>query len=105
MNMTSGNLSTAIGSGAVTTGYEEVVVGSNNIVDTSQTIGSWVPTDNIFVVGNGAPPIGDQPATYSDALVVQKNGNTTFYKDVTVQGSFHAPKQGDISMGQFAGGS
>ncbi len=45
---------------------------------------TWVPTDRLFVIGNGQPDIN--LALNSDALVMLKNGNTTLNGQLTLDG-------------------
>ena len=79
---------------------------------------NWIPTDDLFIIGNGAPVLspsgalqynsaGNVVVTPSNALVVKKNGDTTVYGNLTVSGSSNVVlinPAGDISMGGFISG-
>lgn len=65
--------STAMGKETTARSYAETVLGSLNTTYTPTSQLDWIPTDRLFVVGNGDPFIGGFP---SDALVMLKNGNT-----------------------------
>ncbi|MBA4373329.1 MAG: hypothetical protein C0402_10780 [Thermodesulfovibrio sp.] len=65
----SGFASTAMGADTTAASCEETVIGRyNNPV--FGNVNSWVPTDRLFVIGNGT-----SDAARSDAVVVLKNGN------------------------------
>jgi len=67
--MATGEHSTAMGFGSIAQAYSSTVVGQWNKFE--GTFDSWVPTDPLFVVGNGT----DGP-NRSNAFEVKKNGNT-----------------------------
>lgn len=56
--------------------YNEIVLGSQNTSVFGDTL-NWVPTDRLFVIGNGS-------GAPSDALVMLKNGNTTLKGSLTL---------------------
>lgn len=64
-----GNYTTAIGYGTIAQSFSETAVGSFN-KSTGGSPTSWVPSEPIFVVGNGA-----STASRSTAMTVLKNGN------------------------------
>jgi Head domain of trimeric autotransporter adhesin len=66
-----GEYTMALGNNIYAHDYTETVLGQNNVVSTGST-DSWVATDNLFVIGNGA-----DDSHHSNALVVKKNGDTT----------------------------
>lgn len=75
--------------------FAMVAVGQyNEIISGSST--SWVPTDPLFVIGNGTAWNNT-----SNAMVVLKNGDTTINGKLNVTGQVTIPAQGDIQMGQF----
>lgn len=70
--------STAMGRGPIANAYYETVMGSFNTNAVSPTANLWIATDRLFTVGNGSSPVAK-----SNALVILKNGNTTFTGNVT----------------------
>lgn len=76
-----GDISTAFGLNTVAQSYDEVAIGSLNTNFGSAS--TWVPTDPLFQVGD-SDPSGSTP---SDALLILKNGNSTFGGDLHVDGS------------------
>jgi hypothetical protein len=118
-----GNNATASGDGGFAIGnhvtaayYNSIVVGQWNAPISGSSSGNVAssPTDPLFVVGNGA-----DSGNLSNALVILKNGNTTFNGTTTVDGNatvtgnlttvggaslsgnVSVQPQGDILMGQF----
>jgi trimeric autotransporter adhesin len=83
-NTASGNNSTVSGYGNTVSGYYASGFGNNLIAQSSTsfvtgannlaqgTPGSWIPTDDLFVMGNG-----DSGAARSNAFTTLKNGQTT----------------------------
>ncbi|HOK24920.1 MAG TPA: tail fiber domain-containing protein [Bacteroidales bacterium] len=71
----------ALGESVTAEASNSIVVGYNNITNSAYKRDEWEPTDPLFVVGNGGT------GTPSNAMVVQKNGNTTIYGNLTVTGS------------------
>lgn len=72
-----------------------VVVGMSNIPTVNGNKTNWVPTDPIFIVGNGtdgSEPLGQETGApaQSDAFVIYKSGRIIIPK-----------RQGDILMGEF----
>ena len=72
-----GAFSEATGRGAVALGVQtrapskfEFVVGCNNTIYTPGADNDWIPTDRLFVIGNGMTP-----EARSNAMTVLKNGN------------------------------
>jgi hypothetical protein len=80
-----GLLTTASGQFTIAQASHSLVIGRNNIAQGNPT--QWIPTDDIFVIGNGA-----SSAARSNAFAVQKNGNATF------QGVVRCAPGGDIPM-------
>jgi hypothetical protein len=64
----SGDASTAMGETTTAKPYASLAIGRYNIV--SGTPGSWVATDPLFIIGNGA-----NAGSPSNAMTVLKNGN------------------------------
>lgn len=64
-----GDYSIALGNQTWAEAYNSFVIGRHNIHSGSQT--SWVSTDPLFVIGNGADIFN-----HNNALTVYKNGNT-----------------------------
>ena len=77
----SGMFSVALGQKTTACSYGEVVVGQYNTTYTPSSI-DWNSNDRQFVVGNGNVTfnerLGDFVETYSNALVVYKNGQSEF---------------------------
>ena len=71
-------LSTAIGNVVESYSHNSIVMGSYNVVKTgqSQTGDPIVPTDDLFVIGNGFKNPTTGIATYSNALEIRNNGHT-----------------------------
>ncbi len=76
----SGEYATALGCATNASSFCETAVGSLNTAATNPSATTWVGTDRLFVIGNGATPFAR-----SDALVVLKNGDTTFSGNVKVK--------------------
>ncbi|WP_298418428.1 hypothetical protein [uncultured Kordia sp.] len=75
--------STAIGRQLNANSMAEIQLGQySNFV--SGSTDTWVPTDRLFVIGNGQEDIN--LALNSDALVMLKNGNTTLNGTLTIDG-------------------
>ena len=74
----SGEGSTAMGLRTTAKSYFETAIGSNNTDYTPVSTTSINAIDRLFVIGNGDPN-----GASSDALVMLKNGNTTFSGTVT----------------------
>ncbi|MBQ4820605.1 tail fiber domain-containing protein [Aquimarina sp. MMG016] len=75
--------STAIGRQLNANSMAEIQLGQySNFV--SGSLDTWVPTDRLFVIGNGQEDIN--LALNSDALVMLKNGNTTLNGTLTIDG-------------------
>ncbi len=86
-----GASSVAAGEGIWSSSFRSVVLGSFNHEVGSYSQDVWVPTEPIFVVGNGTGKPSDPPAKRnSNALVILKNGDIQIPK-----------RQGDILMGEF----
>jgi hypothetical protein len=71
----------ALGESVTAEAANSFVIGYNNVTSGGYTRDEWVLTDPLFVIGNGGS--GSQ----SNAMLVQKNGNTTIYGNLTVTGS------------------
>lgn len=76
------------------TSMSQFVVGNYNVLGGNPH--SWVPTDDLFTVGNG----GDDQHR-SNAFSVKKNGDTTVAGNLTVVNAIIVQPQGDLSMGAF----
>ncbi len=75
----SGQRSIAIGEGSKSVSLGQITIGINNtdIIATNPLF--FIPTDPLFVIGNG---VADNQT--SDALVMLKNGNTTFQGNIKI---------------------
>ena len=80
-NTAAGYNSHMTGTGLNSHSYRQILFGSYNKTASGQDIDSWVATDHLFVIGNGATS-----GARSDALVMLKNGNTTATGDWTIDG-------------------
>ncbi|RLA00113.1 MAG: hypothetical protein DRQ47_09980, partial [Gammaproteobacteria bacterium] len=69
-----GAFSVAMGLNATAQPFSSTVIGSYNVVSGNET--SWVPTDPLFVVGNGTSDLDR-----SNALTILKNGNVGIGED------------------------
>ena len=92
VTVASGNYSTASGYYTTAAALSSFAVGQWNVGNGNRS--TWVPTDPLFEVGNGA-----SATAKADALVVYKNGNSQ------VHGTFRCAAGGDISMGSFTAGT
>jgi len=92
-NVVKGDISTAIGFGLQTNSFLELVVGSNNIrLDPDEIeIDTWQELDPIFTVGNG-----ESWTNTSNAFQILKNGDATFYDNLTVNKDLFV--EGDFSI-------
>jgi hypothetical protein len=101
LSTASGRYSTASGYAVTASGYAQFAVGRYNIPQGSPN--SWVPTDDLFIVGNGsiADINGHGTILASDAFVVKKNGNTTVFGTLTAN-SFVGPPSGNIQTPRAA---
>jgi hypothetical protein len=70
-----GTYSTVMGQGTRANPFASLVIGRSNIVSGSST--SWIPSDPLFVAGNG------DATTASNALTLLKNGNLTIAGTLT----------------------
>ena len=75
------------------------MIGRLNVSQGNPT--TWVPTDDLFVVGNGD---ADEWVP-SNAFVVHKNGNVRAAGNVQSKGGFRTPPMGDLDMGSFTAGT
>ena len=73
----SGTTSTAMGDNTTAQSFVETAIGTYNTNYTPNSATAWDLTDRLFVIGNGTSSVK------SDALVMLKNGNTTFSGTVT----------------------
>jgi hypothetical protein len=109
--------SIVMGSGAISFGWGSValgiatraqafgvtVVGYSNVAQGNTT--DWVPTDDLFVVGNG--PEGGYDSNEeqrNNAFVVHKNGNTRVGGNLDVKGTVRVKPSGDLLMGEYTAG-
>ncbi|HEY0655615.1 MAG TPA: tail fiber domain-containing protein, partial [Chryseosolibacter sp.] len=87
LHQISGYGGAAIGSWLSSRSFSEIVLGHGNTDVAAASNIAWVPTDRLFVLGNGAP-LGltdlTQPPNKSDALVILKNGNTRLHGQLTI---------------------
>ncbi len=74
---------TAIGRQLTANSMAEIQLGQYSKF-VSGSADTWVPTDRLFVIGNGQEDINQ--ALNSDALVMLKNGNTTLNGTLTIDG-------------------
>lgn len=81
---TSGEYSVAIGQGATAQSDQQIVVGTYNIIQSVYS--TWVPTDELFTVGNG-----ESDEARSNAFVIKKNGDTAIYGNLAVSGNITNP--------------
>ncbi|WP_299216158.1 hypothetical protein [uncultured Aquimarina sp.] len=78
--------SVAIGYRTLAQSKEQITIGTHNTI-ASGDLNNWVPTDRLFVIGNGdADSNGGGSSSRSDALVMLKNGNTTLNGSLTIDG-------------------
>jgi len=83
VTIASGSNSTAMGVGTSALSNGETAIGSHNTTYTPTSNTAWDAADRLFVIGNGPP--GGIP---SDALVMLKNGNTTFSGTISASAFF-----------------
>ena len=74
----SGETSTSMGLGTTSESFAETVMGTYNTDYTPTSTNSYTSSDRLFVIGNGT-----STSALSNALVMLKNGNTTFSGTVT----------------------
>jgi len=86
-----GDYSVTMGKGNTAETYGETILGINSTVSTGN-VTTFVPTDRLFVIGNGTANNAK-----SDALVMLKNGNTTINGDLKVN-EVHATDSGNADM-------
>ncbi|MDG1213114.1 MAG: tail fiber domain-containing protein [Flavobacteriaceae bacterium] len=81
-NEASGLASTAFGFQNTANSYLEFVVGANNIISDPDDIeiDDWQELDPLFTVGNGS-----SSSNKSNAFQILKNGDATFYDNLTVK--------------------
>ena len=110
-NNTSGDYSQALGYAVAAQSYAQTVIGQYNVIPQFNST-QWVPTEELFTIGNGT-----SQATPSNAMVVKKNGDTQINGKLTVSGSSGGlvvsgtnnvvliNPAGDLSMGAFTTGT
>lgn len=81
--ISSGDKSLSIGNGITSKSFAETAIGLFNTDYTPTSTNAWSATDRLFVIGNGI-----NSGSRSDALIIQKNGNTTM---PTTTGAFSPP--------------
>lgn len=118
---TSSKNSIAVGNGVITYRWGQIVLGTYNVFTENWT-DTTLPTDEIFIIGNGT-----SDTARSNAFVIKRNGDAQLTASLTVQGrrdpaevvndpattkiipqtgqEVLIPEQGDISMGEFRNGS
>ncbi len=94
----SGDRATAMGINTRADSYASVAFGRYNLSQGDRSY--WIPTDDLFVVGNGL-----SSGTESNAFVVHKNGNVRAAGGVQSRGGFRTPPMGDLDMGEFTAGT
>lgn len=99
-NKTYGMLSFASGSSLIAKSYGSFVIGNGNVAQGDENI--WVPTDDLFVIGNRPRtiPLSEK----SNAFVVHKNGITRAAGVIESKEGIRVPPGGDIPMGVFTAG-
>jgi hypothetical protein len=70
----------ALGESVTAESVNSFVIGYNNITNSNYSRAEWVPTDPLFVIGNGGS------GSPSNALVVYKNGNMLVNGTITASG-------------------
>ena len=80
-NSSIGDLSTALGYGTNAQSFGEIAIGTYNTDYTPTSTSVFSATDRLFVIGNGISSVK------SNALVMLKNGNTTFGGSLAVNGN------------------
>ena len=78
----SGIVSTAIGRNTIAPSAYETAIGYNNTTYSPSSTTDWIPSDRLFVIGNGGAGAGP-----NDALTVFKNGNLVVNGDAAKPGS------------------
>lgn len=76
--LTYGENTFSVGDENYANSYGEIVFGQFNDTAAISHIDSWVATDRLFTIGNGT-----SSGSESNALVMLKNGNTTFSGNIT----------------------
>lgn len=111
-NNTSGDYSQALGYAVAAQSYAQTVIGQYNVIPPQLDSNNWVPTDELFTIGNGT-----SQAAPSNAMVVKKNGDTQINGKLTLSGSSGGlvvsgtgsvvliNPAGDLSMGAFTTGT
>jgi hypothetical protein len=89
----SGLYSAAIGYGANANSLGMIALGFCNTITSGQSVNNWVPTDDLFVIGNGT-----FPTSRSNAVTIKKDGTTSLHGSVFVG----TPSTGSLS---FLGGT
>ena len=92
-SVASGDYSVSASRGAATSEYQ-MAVGAYSLPGGDPH--NWVATDALFTIGNGLD--AGHPA---NALLVQKNGDTTVNGNLNVTKAIIVQPQGDLSMGTF----
>jgi len=82
-----GAKSVAIGHGVKAQSFGSVVIGDQNVLSDTYNTDTWVPTDPLFVVGNGygATEGSHGSPIRSNALMILKNGNFGIGADSPVE--------------------
>lgn len=95
-----GDFSTALGYFTTARGYMSTVLGRYNAIETvAPNAGQWVPTDPLFIIGNGDGVSTIPTVKNRNAVVVYKDGKTDLNGDVKVKGVIRTTvAAGDIQM-------
>ncbi|AHF93187.1 calcium-binding protein [Opitutaceae bacterium TAV5] len=97
-NSASGNYTAAFGEHIQSQASNLFAIGRRNVPQGNKT--AWIPTDDLFVVGNGDSNTGD-----SNAAVIHKNGTLRSSGYIESKLGIRIPPGGDIPMGTFTQGN
>lgn len=87
----SGNTTLAIGYNTTAQSFSSFVLGQYNISPGTYSTTSWVPTDPLFVIGNGT-----STTVRNNALTVLKNGNVLIDKATQVNSTYKLDVNGKM---------
>lgn len=87
----SGNTTLAIGYNTTAQSFSSFVLGQYNIAPGTYSTTSWVPTDPLFVIGNGT-----STTARNNALTVLKNGNVLIDKATQVNSTYKLDVNGKM---------
>jgi hypothetical protein len=95
-----GGYSTALGHGTTAGSFGEIAIGSYNTLAAEPDLWTWVETDRLLTIGNGA-----DAENLSTAMVVLKNGNVGIGEDHPASNLVVAGEDGVLFGGQLGTGS